>query len=192
MAITMLMLVMMMGVDAGVNAGGAAGGASGTKRAKSAMSGDDESAAGAAGGALDTKRAKGAVSDDATEWPAPGDKGYGTMHKTFDKHWVDCDLKIRQHGMFYPWWRMVRPYVLAGIKDTDEDRPEDQDWNSYVVELRLQHIEKARERIRNPTEDLIKLDALSYYRHGSFGRSFPNWEHPDDVADDVADETDCP
>ena len=83
-------------------------------------------AGGAAGGASGTKRKASAMSSDATEWPAPGDKGYGTMHETFDRHWVECAKEIERYSPFFPWWRMVKRYVLAAIDEADESSPEDQ------------------------------------------------------------------
>ena len=120
------------------------------------------------------------MSDDAPapapEWPAPGDEAYGTMHETFDRHWVECAEEIERYSPFFPWWRMVKTYVLEEIEAADENRPEDEDWKSYIAEVRLQYIRGARKRIPNPTEHAIKLDALSYYKDAEhLWPRFPNW-----------------
>ena len=107
-----------------------------------------------------------------TSWPAPDEEGYGTMHETFDRHWVECAKEIEEYSPFYPWWRMVQPHVLAGVRETDEIRDDEVEWKPYVKALRLSHIAQAVGRIKDPTEHAIKLDALSHYE-GWY--NYPNW-----------------
>ena len=141
---------------------------------------EGHAAGGAAGGASGTKRKANAMSSDDTKWPAPGDEAYGTMHEEIDKHWVECELKIRQFGMFFAWWRMVRDYFIeihnecgeGPCRDEDETGKPCAEWTKYWSDRRLTLIGEARERIEDPTENAIKFDALSHYKGWS---NYPNW-----------------